>query len=248
MPVSQIQGRIAEVLPQELFSEGKREQIVDVPARPIEEEIREAMQERTSEKIADRSSMCPFRRIGERSTRWSRRFPWGSVSERIVEKTVPHITEEMLAVIPMVVQERVSEYNAEDIIDVSTPHAMEEILEFVQLVPQDRAQNRTVELLVAASVPQIREELVEVIQPIPQERMSDRIVEQIVVMPAVVQQQAPVAQTMDESLHVSGRDKSTGRFNQIETTNEEQHEIDYMVKTGQEVQGQRKGEQGEGGR
>ena len=74
---------------------------------------------------------------------------------------------------------------------------------------------------------------------------------QIVVMPAVVQQQAPMGQTVDESLHVSDREKSS-RSNEMKTTTQERRwshaAIDYMVKTGQEVPGQRNGEQGEGGR
>ena len=145
------------------------------------------------------------------------------------------VMEETIGVVKHVPQERVQSNTAEDIVAVAAPRIRQETGQVIQMVPQDRISDLNGEQIADIPIPQIQEELVEMIQLMPRERKSECIVEQFVVMPAVLQQQAPVAQTMDESLHVSGRDKSTGRSNEIETTNQEGRwshaEIDYMVKT-----------------
>ena len=62
VPISQIKGRIADVIPPEqLFSVRIRQQILDIPARPITEKMPEVMQvvpqdqfqERTMKKILE---------------------------------------------------------------------------------------------------------------------------------------------------------------------------------------------------
>ena len=53
---------------------------------------------------------------------------------------------EIVEVVKVIPQERISERIVEQIVDVPVPQIMEEIVEVVQIIPQERVQNRKVEL------------------------------------------------------------------------------------------------------
>ena len=66
-PVSQIQGRIAEVIPEEQFSERILEQIVDVPVRPIEENLKGNFEAGDKKKaVRDASAQWDKNRLAEK--------------------------------------------------------------------------------------------------------------------------------------------------------------------------------------
>lgn len=81
--------------------------------------------------------------------------------EQIVNMPFPQIMEDLVEVVKIISQERVSHWIVEQI-DVSVPQVVDEIVEVRWLVPQERIVQRQVEQFVNVPVPQIFEEPVEV--------------------------------------------------------------------------------------
>ena len=128
-------------------------------------------------------------------------------------------------------QERVHSNTVEQIVTGQNPRIRKEIGELSQLVLQDRISGRNGEQFVDAPVQRIQEQIVEVMTVMPHTQAKDPAVQ--VAQKTVKIPQTAMTQTMDGILNASAQDMSTGRSDEIGTTNQEGRlchtEADCMV-------------------
>ena len=84
------------------------------------------------------------------------------MQQRSVMFPVPHVTDEMVAVVQIISQERILEHGIV-VVDVPMPENLEENAEAVTLVSEYRLRQGTSQHNVELFVPQIIEEIVEVV-------------------------------------------------------------------------------------
>ena len=117
------------------------------------------------------------------------------MAERIVDVLVPLIMEEIVEMVKVVFQERISERIREQIVDVHVPGAVEQFTEVPKASSRDRTLQCTAEQILDVLVPEMAKQLVEVPETVSQDGVQQRTVEQIV--------DAPVPQAVEEPAEVS---------------------------------------------
>ena len=170
----------------------------------------------------------------------------GCISERIVERLVdvlaPHVREHCVEIAKVILQEHVQQHTGEQAVEVPVPMIRKEIGKVIQLMSQERISDHVVEQTVDIPSLQIQEQTDEVIKVI----SKGRVQQHTEVLTQVFEgegagtkdndllckfhvkdipcgaSQIGVTSGIDvsEGLNVSAQNTSTGRSNQIATTNE----------------------------
>ena len=129
---------LAVTHPQERISEKIYEQIMDVHASQIVEQVTEEPEISSR----DRTSQC--------------------TAEQIVDVPVPEMVKQLVEVPQTISQDRIKQQTVKHIIDVPVPQAVEELVEVSRGFFQDRVHQRFVEQIIEAPAISLAEKIVEV--------------------------------------------------------------------------------------